>query len=225
MSHVTAAASTALSLIALALFGVFASILPFALAGIRLDAPALLTLIQDRFPPESRGCEGPPAAILVPGGGVDTYVVATTQGGRPPGVGERVTAAVELARTYPSAKLVFSGAGEVDPIPLLSRQGIEPGRIVLERKSENTFENAALTASLLRPRPDQCFTLVTSALHMPRAAGSYRAAGFTVSTRSVDYRRADEPNLGDLAWKEFLGLVLYRLAWRTHDVFPGPKPP
>ena len=95
--------------------------------------------------------------------------------------------------------------------------------MVRETESHNTFENAASAARILHPERNQCFILVTSALHMPRAVGSYRAAGFTVSTRSVDFRHVSENNIRDLVWNEFIGLVLYRLAWRTYEVFPRPE--
>ena len=218
-----AAASTALSLFVMTVLSLFVMVMPFAIAGAILETPALLMLLQNRFPPVTKGCEEPPLAILVPGGGVETYVVAVREGGRPPGSGARVTAALELARAHPSAKLVLSGAGEADPIPLIAREGIEPNRIIRETESHNTFENAAAAARILHPERNQCFILVTSALHMPRAVGSYRAAGFTVSTRSVDFRHVSENNIGDLVWNELIGLVLYRLAWRTYEVFPRPE--
>ena len=120
-----ATASTALSLFVMTVLSLFVMVMPFAIAGAILETPALLMLLQNRFPSVTKGCEEPPLAILVPGGGVETYVVAVREGGRPPGAGARVTAALELARAHPSAKLLLSGAGEADPIPLIAREGIE----------------------------------------------------------------------------------------------------
>lgn len=197
-------------------------VMPFALAGSVLEPAEVLALLQHRFPPATEICEGPPVAILVPGGGVETYVVAIGEGRRPPGPGERITVALELARTYSSTKLVLSGAGEADPTSLFVKSGIGLGQIIRETESRNTFENAASAARILRPERDQCFILVTSALHMPRAVASYRAAGFRVSTRSVDYRKIDEGNVRALVRNEFIGLISYRLLWRTREVFPRP---
>ena len=215
--------STVFSLIAIAVLSVFVAVMPFALVGTSLRTPALLALLQNRFSAATEGCDGQPAAILVPGGGLETYAVAVKEGRRPAGPGERVTVALELARAHPSAKLLLSGAGEADPVPLFAREGIRPDQILRETESQTTFENAALAARLLNPERGQCYILVTSALHMPRAVGSYRAAGFMLSTRSVDFRSADERGIGDVVWNEYLGLIYYRLAWRTHEVFPRPQ--
>jgi uncharacterized SAM-binding protein YcdF (DUF218 family) len=77
--------------------------------------------------------------------------------------------------------------------------------------------------------------LVTSAYHMPRAIGTFRRVGFAVEAYPVDYRtRGIEdlarpfPNLGeglrrgDIAMREWVGLLMYRLAGRTNALFPAP---
>ena len=65
---------------------------------------------------------------------------------------ERIVAFVGLARRYPDAKLVFTGGsasvlpGETPEAdiakPLFADLGLDPARIIFERESRNTYENA-----------------------------------------------------------------------------------
>ncbi len=66
-------------------------------------------------------------------------------------------------------------------------KGIEPERIVLDATSRNTDENAVNSRELLAAA-DAPILLVTSAFHMPRSVGLYRAQGFDVVPWPVDYR-------------------------------------
>ena len=70
---------------------------------------------------------------------------------------------------------------------------------------------------------------------MPRAVGCFRAAGFNVAAFPVDYRTGGWQDGGrlngfaseglltlDLAAKEWIGLVAYRLAGYTDAWMPAP---
>jgi uncharacterized SAM-binding protein YcdF (DUF218 family) len=184
--------------------------------------PTVLDALQGRFPKELPELEGAPAAILVPGGGVNDYVVATASKHAPTGPGKRVVAAVELAARFPSTKILLSGSGEADPVPSLVRDGVGADRIIVEKQSRDTSENASFAARLLHPASSQRYVLITSALHMPRAVGAYRAAGFDVVAYPVEHRRAEEKLLFPLVWKEVFGLIGYFLTWRSSSIFPGP---
>ena len=71
-------------------------------------------------------------------------------------------------------------------------------------------------------------------MHMPRAAGCFRLAGFQVESYPVNSmtRRPDRFALFrfgrkalfqfDRAVKEWIGLVAYRLMGKTDALFPGP---
>jgi uncharacterized SAM-binding protein YcdF (DUF218 family) len=156
---------------------------------------------------------------------------------------DRVTAAADLARRYPTARVVFTGgtgslfssiAEAEHATGAFERMGVARERVVLEGRSRNTAENAAFTAALIAPRPGERWVLVTSASHMPRAVGAFRQAGFPVEAYPVD--RAVLPRdfltisnslpvgLGrtDTAVKEYIGLVVYRLTGRSSAFFPGP---
>lgn len=120
---------------------------------------------------------------MVLGGGED--VAALGEGA------ERLTTAVELARRFPDAKAVFAGGsgrlrdafgsplGEADIAGrFLSGQGLDSGRLIFDRISRNTAENAVRAKALARLAPGERWVLVTSAFHMPRALRSFEAAGW-----------------------------------------------
>lgn len=157
---------------------------------------------------------------------------------------ERLVEAVRLARRYPQAKLLMSGGDaallpDADVAPeadlmrdFMVQQGIEPARILVEGRSRNTFENAEFSRDLVRPQPGETWVLVTSAVHMPRAVGCFRHVGWQVVPYPVDFRTgavapprfllSEHLPLVDLAAKEWVGLVAYRLAGRIDAIFPAP---
>jgi uncharacterized SAM-binding protein YcdF (DUF218 family) len=158
---------------------------------------------------------------------------------------ERITAAVELARRYPSARIIFSGGnssliygGGVEAaiaVHEFEALGIAHDRITAEEQSRNTIENAVFSRLIADPKPGERWLVVTSAYHMPRAMGVFRAAGFPVEAYPVDWRTrgpadALQPfaSLGDglrrtdTAVREWIGLAAYRVTGRTTDWFPAP---
>lgn len=103
----------------------------------------------------------------------------------------------------------------------------------MERRSRNTYENAVFTKALVAPKPGERWLLVTSAYHMPRSVGLFRRAGFLVEPYPVDWRigervfafenvSADGLFRTDIAVREWLGLLAYRLSGRTGELLPGP---
>lgn len=160
---------------------------------------------------------------------------------------ERILAMGELARRYPQARVVFSGGGaELGPRPLdeadvvrlaLPQIGLADDRVTFEPMARNTEENARLAKELIQPQPGETWLLVTSAFHMPRAVGSFRAAGFPVTAYPVDYRTvggadyfqpfrsvANGLDFFDLAIHEWLGLGVYYLTGRIDSPLPAPLP-
>lgn len=157
---------------------------------------------------------------------------------------ERLTEFVALARQHPEARLVFSGGTgsllnpDLKEAPLARRLlvslGFDVNRVAFEDQSRNTYENAVLTQALVKPKPGERWVLVTSALHMPRSVGVFRAAGWEVIPYPVDYlTRGDGSfalrfdfqsglNVLRLAAREWTGLLVYRLLGRTKALFPAP---
>jgi uncharacterized SAM-binding protein YcdF (DUF218 family) len=150
---------------------------------------------------------------------------------------ERLTETALIAIQFPAARIVISG-GDATLLPgssseasvakrLFTRLGIDPGRILIEERSRTTSENARFTRALIDPRPGERWLLVTSAFHMPRAMACFKAVGLDLTPWPVDFRTrgpedllrfSTQPSDGwrrlDLAVKEWVGLVAYRLAGR-----------
>jgi uncharacterized SAM-binding protein YcdF (DUF218 family) len=106
----------------------------------------------------------------------------------------RTLEAVNLARQLAGSRLVFvGGAGrqvrEADLMGALARAlGIPAERVMVERESESTFENAQEIARLVGKMPETgAIYLVTSAVHMPRALAAFRHQGLEVCAYPVDY--------------------------------------
>ena len=198
--------------------------------------------LENRFPQQPAE-KGPVAGIIVLGGSIGVArgdVVLTS-------AGARMTKAVELARLHPEARIVFAGgaANLISPVTktesdgasvLFEGLGIARARIVLEDKSRNTRENAMFTKQLVDPKPGERWLLVTSAWHMPRSMGVFRKAGFDVEAFPVDYLTEERLQeflrvsgraprglmIADDGFKEWVGLVAYRLVGYTDALFPGP---
>ncbi len=205
---------------------------------------AWLTLpLEDRFPRPAAPARVDGVVVL--GGAVETGL---TEGRGIPslnGAAERMTEAVALARRFPEARIVFTGGtGKVNPDAvteaevarrLWSSLGLEGERVVFEDASRNTWENATLTRAMVQPRAGETWLVVTSASHMPRSVGCFRAAGWQgVVPWPVNYSTEpggrgwfDNPlsqRLGQAEWavREYVGLVAYRLLGRTDALFPRP---
>lgn len=130
-----------------------------------------------------------PAGIIVLGGGLFSYVVEANSGRAVDdrGRGGRISGAAALARRFPRAKLIHTGSGEAAAREVFEKLGVSPERILVEDRSETTYENATFTAALVSPQPGQRWILVTSASHIPRAMATFRSAGFEVVAYPVDF--------------------------------------
>ncbi|HWU68684.1 MAG TPA: YdcF family protein [Stenotrophobium sp.] len=201
----------------------------------------VLRPLENRFPQPT--LKQPVDGIIVLGGALDIAVSRDRGVAELASTGDRLTALVALARRYPQAKLVFSsgspkltgtGYSEADYVPgFVQSLGLDPRRLILESRSRNTWENAVFSKALVKPRAGERWLLVTSAWHMPRAVGCFRAAGWPVIAYPVDYMSAlTTPEQGffpewrllklELGLKEWVGLVAYHLMGRSPDWFPAP---
>ena len=158
--------------------------------------------------------------------------------------GNEDVAFTDLAQRYPNAKLVFTGGSELangvflkpDAARNGSRwMGIDTSRITFVRESRNTFEDALNAKAIVHPTPGEVWILVTSAFHMPRSVGLFRAQGWRVVANPVDYRtgfRAGKtPPPLDFTWnltllsvalKEWIGMCTNWLLGHSESLFPGP---
>jgi uncharacterized SAM-binding protein YcdF (DUF218 family) len=204
----------------------------------------ILTLpLEQRFPPWDAS-RGAPDGIVVLGGAISPGISSARGVVALNDAAERVTVTVELARRYPNARIIFSGGtaslfGGALEAPLAMKEfealGIAHDRITAEEQSRNTIENAVFSRLLAQPKPGERWLLVTSAIHMPRAIAAFRAAGFPVEACPVNWHTrgpidATEPfdsftaglGMTDAAVHEWVGLVAYRLAGETSELFPAP---
>jgi uncharacterized SAM-binding protein YcdF (DUF218 family) len=158
---------------------------------------------------------------------------------------DRMTEFAILARRYPSARLVFTGGTppskslappEADVARvLLTQLGIAPERVSYEDQSTTTWENAVFSRALIRPKPDETWLLVTSASHIPRAVGAFRAVGWDVTPAPVGYKSYHDATLRnprsfgeklallDIATHEWIGLVAYWAQGHSTTLFPAPR--
>ena len=159
---------------------------------------------------------------------------------------ERMTAAVELARRYPNARIIFSGGdgslvyggNESDAaLRLFERLGLPPGRVELEDQSRNTFENRLVQQADSDAEAGRA--LASGDLRLSYAAGDGHVSAGRISRskpiRSIGVRAASRtharpfPSLGDglrrtdTAVREWVGLALYWLTGRSSELFPGPS--
>jgi len=221
-----------------------ASIILFLAFGLLPLGKMLIAPLEGRFPPwDASG--GAPDGIVVLGGAIEPAFALTRRASEFNEAAERITVIAELARKYPSAKILYSGGngsfvlpgGSEAPIAgaLLETFGVPARRLILEGKSRTTAENAEFSRRLAMPKPGERWLLVTSAYHMPRSIGAFRKAGFAVEAYPVDYRTTGATDLWipfdsmatglrrtDIAAREWAGLLAYWLTGRSSELFPAP---
>lgn len=208
--------------------------------------PWLASPLENRFPQFAAGAS-PVDGIIVLGGSTNPKMAELRGQISVNGAAERLIVFAKLARTYPDAKLVFTGgSGSLDPGALSEADvaeeifailGGEMGRVRFERQARNTFESGRNAKALALPDPSENWLLVTSAMHMPRAMGVFRKAGWPVTAYPVDYSTAGAGGLRlglrfnlaangsstQTAIREWIGLVAYKVLGRTNDWFPSPQ--
>lgn len=202
----------------------------------------LMQGLEDRFPrpaadPENLQC------MIVLGGAFENEVNTARHGIEFNAGVDRFLEALRLARKFPQARILISGGdGSISGIyegdaaaserffPLF---GVGKDRLVTEKQSRTTFENATNIKEFLAGRgPSHCL-LITSGFHMPRSVGIFRKLGIDVVPWTTDYRTDGKVTLGldftqpnlnaqnlATAIREWYGLVGYYLAGRTSELYP-----
>lgn len=189
-----------------------------------VEAPPLTTIQEDvRYD-----------AVILLGGMLDDRAMATY--GKPyynDNV-DRLLATWELLSSQKAQRALLSG-GDGNPgytgmeeAEILKKQlvrwGVAPERLFVENKSRNTHENAVESATIVRKEGWSKLLLVTSAFHMPRALGCFRAVGLEPDTLAVDLRsdrtskgltdllpRTRSLNFSATAIRELSGRMIYRI--------------
>ena len=177
---------------------------PLAQADVRYDAVVLLGGFAGR---------GPDAAVEISD------------------AGDRLLRAWEVLRDERAARVVIAAGGaeegetEADvAADLLGQLGIARGRMLLDRTSRNTRENALQLRDIVAREQLGRLLLVTSAFHMQRALGCLRAVGLRADALATDHQnpaqlgvfdalapRANNLGKSELALRELAGRAIYRL--------------
>jgi uncharacterized SAM-binding protein YcdF (DUF218 family) len=223
---------------------VIAAVLLLVICGLSPLGNLLLYPLEQRFPPWD-AARGTPDGVIVLGASIEADLSAAHGTPVVRSSPDRLIAAAALAHRYPNARIVFSGgsaklisndAREADFAgAIFESLGIAKSRLIMERRSRNTQENAEFSKALLAPKEGERWLLVTSAFHMPRSIGLFRKAGFAVEPYPVDWRvggRGDVLNFSnvaidglgrtDMAVREWMGLIAYRATGKIDELLPGP---
>ncbi len=150
---------------------VLASVVLLAICGFSPLGNLLLYPLEARFPPWDP-TRGAPDGIVVLGGSINSELSALRGVTVFRGSADRIIASAGLARQYPNARILFSGgnpnlvssdaAKEADYAALaLESLGVSKDRLITERRSRNTKENAEFSKSLAEPKPGERWLLVT----------------------------------------------------------------
>jgi uncharacterized SAM-binding protein YcdF (DUF218 family) len=173
-------------------------------------------------------------AVIVLGGGLDAPATEASGEVQFQDAPERILRGFELLRDGRARQLLISG-GSIEKRPgapveaevlarMLERWGVPPEKIVVEGRSRNTRENAEYSAEVVKAHGWSRLLLVTSAAHMPRALGCFRAVGLTPDALPVDFQapphhayvagwlpRAHALDRSTETLRELAGRVIYRL--------------
>lgn len=149
-----------------------------------------------------------PPDILILGSGYDYSASQSAYNQLDEAGLKRTIAGYRLAIRLPNSRIITSGYAGFGQRPVadvvkdtLVELGIEPGRIVSQTKPHNT-KAEAFTYAQRFAEDNRGLILVTSATHMRRAVGWFKAAGVdSIYPAPTDYRYQAEHSEG---WKDWL---------------------
>jgi uncharacterized SAM-binding protein YcdF (DUF218 family) len=199
----------------------------------------LLNVLERGYPPGPAVTQ--PAGIVVLGGGEDASRSIRVGQPTPNDVDDRLHAGLVLARKFPDTMVLYtSGIGRLDQSGtpgadiaalLLTEAGLSGERLILERRSRNTAENAKFSL-WLRPHVEGPWIIVTSAFHMRRSVATFCAAGWRdLVPWPTDFRGSElddgiEWNFSEhardleISIREIVGLTAYRMMGQAITPLP-----
>jgi uncharacterized SAM-binding protein YcdF (DUF218 family) len=201
----------------------------FVVFGVLPTGDWLMRQLEDQYP-RPAALPAHVDGILDLGGGLGDDILAARHAPAAALSEARLVSTFELARRYPTARVVFSGgwgryADAAAAAYGFAQMGLDPRRLTLESRSRDTFENLVFTRRLVAPKPGEVWVLATSAIQMPRAMAVARRLGWPMIPWPTDYltRPAGGRSLADwldvvgnlqradAALHEDIGLVAYRM--------------
>lgn len=194
----------------------------------------LIGSLEWSYPPRSDRPETVEAIVVLGG-----YVRPAAAPGLKPELGDdslqRCLRGAELYGKGPPRPIITCGGpcdGKYPPVgqamrDFLADHGIPPGDLIVEDRSQNTYENAVEVARLLQARGIHQILLVTDATHLWRASLCFQAQGIEVVPCGCRYRAsAHSVGLRDFlpdpaaseggraAFHEWIGLGWYKVCRR-----------
>ncbi|WP_337270653.1 YdcF family protein [Oryzifoliimicrobium ureilyticus] len=201
----------------------------------------LMEGLENRFPKPS----DPPdvKCMIVLGGAFENEVNTVRHGIEFNAGADRFIEALRLARKYPASKILISGGdGSLSGVyegdaaaadRFFPMFGVPADRLISEKTSRTTFENAINTKQFLADNGLTGCLLITSGYHMPRSVGIFRKLSIDIIPWPTDYRTDGQvrfaldftqPSLNvqnlSTTVREWFGLVGYYLAGRTSELYP-----
>jgi len=203
-----------------------------------------LSLLEERIP-QPKELPAEVAGIIVIGGSESENVAAvrgTTYTSFP--TMNRMLVFKMLADHYPKADLMYAGGttrvqthAQMRQADIAARvmeimQGTER-KVIYERESRTTFENARNAANIIGEKRKQPWILVTSATQMPRALGTFRQQGWNIIPMPTDYSSEGmwKPlysidfikNLATFQTmtREIIGMIGYYAGGKSDELFPS----
>lgn len=115
---------------------------------------------------------------------------------------DRVWHAARLWKCGKAPMVVVSGTNDlVSTVPLLLDLGVPMAAIAVDNESRNTYENSRFTERLIGAGKN--VLLVTSAWHMPRAAGNFSKTSLKVIPAACDFS-ASNAYFGSRYWFDWI---------------------
>ncbi len=120
---------------------------------------------------------------------------------------DRLLYAAKLYQDHPEAKLLLSGGDIIfldqststpasDMAAILQLVGVPESAMILQDKSQNTYEDALFSCEMIKAAGYKNVILVTSAMHMPRSVKLFTKQGCTVLPAPTDY------TITEVAWQK-----------------------
>jgi uncharacterized SAM-binding protein YcdF (DUF218 family) len=211
------------------------ALVSLAALGSPLVTKTLVRSLESRYP--DPGLDVPAAAAIVVLGGTLRMPSGSHHSSELTDSSDRILTAFRLYRAGKAPLIFCSGGneplgGQAGKTPeavwmarLLEEWNVPASAVEFEGNSINTRENATYTYRALAQRGIRRILLVTSAMHMPRAAGAFRKAGFDVLGVPCDFHSGFQGRAIVSQWlpqaryladsagalREWLGLGIYRM--------------
>ena len=223
-------------------FALIVAFLTLFIGGNRYLANTLARSLEWQYPPLPDDVELD--AIVVLGGSTEP-ALEPRQATEINAAGDRVIYAAMRSREFPNAKILLSG-GDIqfldqgsttpasDMADLLKMMDVTESAMILQDRSQNTYEDALFSCEILKAEGFQNVGLVTSAMHIPRSVALFEKQGCKVIAAPTDYsittaawQKTWRPSPGEFVinlvpsysnlsqvtkcMKEYLGMFVYRL--------------